>query len=73
MHESKKAADVEVEEILKPAQRPTDEISPGPEDHVKSKAENAEEKVKKPAENVFNFKKFHVKNLYSSFDSLLKC
>ena len=56
MHESKKAADVEVEEILKPAQRPTDETSPGPEDHVKSKPENTEEKVKKPAEDVFDFK-----------------
>ena len=56
MHESKKAADVEVEEILKPAQRPTDETSPGPEDHVKSKSENTEEKVKKPAEDVFDFK-----------------
>ena len=39
VHESEKAANVEVEEILKPAQRPTDEMSPGPEDHVKSKAE----------------------------------
>ena len=56
MHESKKAADVEEEEILKPAQRPTDETSPGPEDHVKSKSENTEEKVKKPAEDVFDFK-----------------
>ena len=56
MHESKKAADVEVEEILKPAQRPTDETSPGPEDQVKSKPENTEEKVKKPAEDVFDFK-----------------
>ena len=55
MHESKKAADVEVEEILKPAQRPTDKISPDPED-VKSKAENTEEKVKKQAEDVFDFK-----------------
>ena len=56
MHESKKAADVEVEEILKPAQRPTDETSSGPEDQVKSKPENTEEKVKKPAEDVFDFK-----------------
>ena len=56
VHESKKAADVEEEEILKPAQRPTDETSPGPEDQVKSKPENTEEKVKKPAEDVFDFK-----------------
>ena len=63
VHESKKAADVEVEEILKPAQRPTEETSPGPEDHVKSKPENTEEKVKKPAEDVFNFEKFHVKTM----------
>merc|ERR1712088_801897 len=43
-------------ELLKPAQRPTDETSPGPEDQVKSKPENTEEKVKKPAEDVFDFK-----------------
>merc|ERR1712223_1798440 len=56
VHESKKAADVEVEEILKPAQCPTDETSPGPDHQVKSKPENTEEKVKKPAEDVFAFK-----------------